>query len=82
VGQSVRDYCNDQHAIQADIYRRFDLSFDYFGRSSSVQNHALTQHFYGLLDAAGLIEERDVQQVWSPLSDAGRASPSSPPATN
>ena len=25
-----------------------------------------TQHFYRRLDAAGLIEERDVQQVWSP----------------
>ena len=30
------------------------------------QNHALTQHFYRRLDAAGLIEERPVRQVWSP----------------
>jgi methionyl-tRNA synthetase len=65
-GQDVRTYCDEQHAIQADIYRRFGLSFDHFGRSSSPQNHALTQHFYRRLDAAGLIEERDVQQVWSP----------------
>ena len=52
-------------------YRRtstadFGLSFDHFGRSSSPQNHALTQHFYRRLDAAGLIAERDVEQVWSP----------------
>jgi hypothetical protein len=53
-------------ARQADIYRRFGLSFDYFGRSSSPENHGLTQHFYRRLDAGGLIEERDVQQVWSP----------------
>jgi len=65
-GQDVRTYCNEQHAIQADIYRRFSLSFDHFGRSSSPQSHALTQHFYRHLDTAGLIEERDVQQVWSP----------------
>ena len=65
-GQDVRAYCNEQHAIQADIYRRFSLSFDHFGRSSSPQNHALTQHFYRRLDAAGLIDERDIQQVWSP----------------
>jgi methionyl-tRNA synthetase len=65
-GKDVRAYCNEQHAIQADVYRRFGLSFDHFGRSSSPQNHALTQHFYRRLDAAGLIDERDVRQVWSP----------------
>src|SRR5262249_28043323 len=37
----------------------------HFGRSSSPQNHALTQHFYRRLAAAGLIEEREVEQVWS-----------------
>ena len=65
-GQDVRTYCDEQHAIQADIYRRFGLSFDHFGRSSSPQNRALTQHFYWRLDAAGLIDERTVRQVWSP----------------
>ena len=65
-GQDVRAYCNEQHTIQADIYRRFGLSFDHFGRSSSPQNHALTQHFYRRLNAVGLIDERDIQQVWSP----------------
>ncbi len=64
--QDVRTYCDEQHALQADVYRRFGLSFDHFGRSSSPQNHALTQHFYHRLDAAGLIEERLVRQVWSP----------------
>jgi len=68
-GQDVGTFCEQQHAIQADIYRRFDLSFDHFGRSSSPQNHALTQHFYRRLDAAGLIAERDVEQVWSPTDD-------------
>ena len=44
-GEDVRHYCDEQHAIQADVYRRFGLSFDHFGRSSCRQNHALTQHF-------------------------------------
>ncbi len=65
-GQDARTFCDQQHAIQADIYRRFGLSFDHFGRSSSPQNHALTQHFYRKLDAAGLIEERELAQIWSP----------------
>ena len=62
----AQEFCDREHVRQADIYRRFGLSFDYFGRSSSPENLALTQHFYRRLDAAGLIEERNVQQVWSP----------------
>ena len=69
-GQDVRTFCDEQHAIQADIYRRFGLSFDHFGRSSSRQNHALTQHFYNKLDAAGLIEERELSQTWSAADHA------------
>jgi methionyl-tRNA synthetase len=65
-GLDVRAYCDAQHAIQADVYRRFGLSFDHFGRSSCRQNHALTQAFYRRLDAAGLIAERELRQVWSP----------------
>src|SRR6266699_457523 len=69
-GLAVADYCARQHEIQAGIYRRLGLSFDYFGRSSSPRNHALTQHFYRCLDARGLIEERTLNQVYSP--DDGR----------
>jgi methionyl-tRNA synthetase len=65
-GLNARAFCDSQHAVQADIYRRFGLSFDHFGRSSSPQNHELTQHFYRVLDSAGLIQERDVRQIWSP----------------
>jgi methionyl-tRNA synthetase len=64
--QNVRKFCDEQHALQADIYRRFRLSFDYFGRTSSHQNCELTQHFYRRLDEAGMIEERSVSQIWSP----------------
>ncbi|QCI67336.1 methionine--tRNA ligase [Phreatobacter stygius] len=65
-GVAVADYCRRQHAAQADIYRRLNLSFDHFGRSSSPRNHALTQHFFHCLDAQGFIEERVLQQVYSP----------------
>ncbi|MFC3070334.1 methionine--tRNA ligase [Phenylobacterium soli] len=64
-GQSVRDYCDEQHRIQYDIGRRFGLSWDYFGRSSSPQNHRLTQRFAQSLWEAGFIEERVTQQVYS-----------------
>jgi methionyl-tRNA synthetase len=64
-GLDVAEYCRRQHELQAEVYRRFDLSFDYFGRSSSPQNHELTRHFADRLAEQGFIEERDVKQVYS-----------------
>jgi methionyl-tRNA synthetase len=64
-GQDVGDYCDDQHRIQHEIGRRFGLSWDHFGRSSSPQNHRLTQRFAQSLWEAGFIEERVTQQVYS-----------------
>ncbi|KNG92622.1 methionine--tRNA ligase [Pseudaestuariivita atlantica] len=64
-GQPVAEFCADMHATQAKIADGFRLSFDHFGRSSSPQNHALTQHFAGRLADAGLIEEVSEKQVYS-----------------
>ncbi len=64
-GQPVAEYCAEMHDIQADIARRFGLSFDYFGRSSSPQNHKLTQHLAGKLAENGLISEVAEKQVYS-----------------
>ena len=63
-GLDVRTYCDIQHQRQKDVYMRFGLSFDYFGRSSSPQNHELTQHFFRMLDKNGFIEEREIQQIY------------------
>ena len=72
-GSDVAAYCERQHELQADIYRRLCLSFDHFGRSSSPQNHALTRHFFRRLDERALIAERILDQVFSP--DDGRFLP-------
>ncbi|MCA0928732.1 methionine--tRNA ligase [Ruegeria profundi] len=64
-GKPVAEYCADMYAVQADIAKRFGLSFDHFGRSSSEQNKRLTQHFAGKLDDAGLIREVSEKQVYS-----------------
>ena len=72
-GQPVAEYCAELHDMQADIARRFGLSFDYFGRSSSPQNHRLTQHFAAKLADNDLIEEVREKQVYS--IDDGRFLP-------
>ena len=63
--QEVNEFCKEQHEIQADIYRRFAMSFDYFGRSSSKQNLELTQHIAKKLEENGYIEEKTIKQVYS-----------------
>lgn len=64
-GLAVADYCQRQYERQADVYQRFGLSFDHFGRTSSPENHELTQHFYQRLDENGFIEEREISQMYS-----------------
>ena len=64
-GKPVDEFCADMWAVQAEIAQGFRLSFDHFGRSSSPQNHRLTQHFAGKLAEAGLIEEVMEKQVYS-----------------
>ncbi|TDL79687.1 methionine--tRNA ligase [Palleronia sediminis] len=65
-GKPVAEYCAEMWTVQKKLSDGFRLSFDQFGRSSSPQNHALTQHFAGRLDAEGLIEEVVETQVYSP----------------
>lgn len=62
---SVDVYCAEMHNVQHKLAQGFSLSFDYFGRSSSARNHALTQHFAGCLAAAGFIREKTEQQIYS-----------------
>ena len=64
-GLDVAEFCREQYEVQRSLGARFRLDWDHFGRSSSKQNHELTQHFAQRLDAAGLLEERSMQQVYS-----------------
>ncbi|MCR9271212.1 MAG: methionine--tRNA ligase [Hyphomonadaceae bacterium] len=70
---SVQAYCDEQHDIQRAAGEGFSLSYDWFGRSSSDENKALTQHFAQVLEEKGLIEERVSKQVYS--VDDGRFLP-------
>jgi len=63
--QDISEYCEEMHAVQAQLADGFRLSFDHFGRSSSQENHKLTQHFAGQLEAAGLIKEVIETQIYS-----------------
>jgi len=64
-GKPVEEFCAEMHAVQSEIADGFRLSFDHFGRSSSAQNHSLTQYFAGKLADNGFIQEISEKQVYS-----------------
>src|SRR6056297_2012100 len=64
-GEPVGEYCARMWQVQKDLADGFGLSFDHYGRSSSPENHRLTQHLAGKLFEAGLIEEVTEKQVYS-----------------
>lgn len=64
-GQEVEAFCDEQHDVQADIYRRFGLSFDWFGRTSRRPNHEITQEIFTGLERNGFIEKRSLRQIYS-----------------
>ena len=63
--EDVATFCRKQHAAQKKACDGFALSFDHFGRSSSIQNHELTVHFARELWKRGHLELRTSKQVYS-----------------
>jgi methionyl-tRNA synthetase len=64
-GQSIGAYCREWHEVQKSVSEKFALSWDYFGRSSSPQNHRLTQDFARALWKNGHLDVRTTRQVYS-----------------
>ena len=64
-GMDIQAYCDMNHARHAQAYKDFNLSFDFFGRTSTEQNKEMTYHIFEKLDANGFIEEKTIKQVYS-----------------
>lgn len=61
----VEKYCDQYHARNRKIGEGFNLSFDYFGRTSSEQNKEMTYHIFSQLDKNGYIAEKTMKQIYS-----------------
>lgn len=64
-GMNVQDYCDMYYKRHADIYKGFELSFDFFGRTSTEENKEATYHIFEQLDKNGYVEEKVIKQVYS-----------------
>ena len=61
----IGQYCMEMWNKQKQLSEGFNLSFDHFGRSSSTENHKLTQSFAKALSANGMIDEVREKQIFS-----------------
>lgn len=61
----VKEYCQRMYETQKNIYARFNLAFDYFGKTSTESNKHLTQEIFSKLDQNGYIVEKTIQQYYS-----------------
>lgn len=64
-GKPVEEYCDEMYEVQKDIYERFGLNFDYFGRTSDEENHEITQDIFLKLKENGYIKEETSFQLYS-----------------
>ncbi|RZC42962.1 methionine--tRNA ligase, cytoplasmic [Asbolus verrucosus] len=62
-GLSCQDICSKYYAIHRDIYEWFNISFDYFGRSSAPEQTELCQDLFLQLNNNGFMFTESVEQL-------------------
>ncbi len=65
-GVSPRELCDRYHKIHEDIYRWFNIKFDYFGRTSTPKQTEIVQHIFSCVDRNGYITEKETEQLYCP----------------
>ena len=65
-GVTPRELCDHYHEIHKDIYKWFDINFDYFGRTSTEKQTEIVQDLFKKVDAAGYIREGEIDQLYCP----------------
>ena len=65
-GVTPRELCDKYHEIHKEIYKWFNISFDYFGRTSTEKQTEIVQHIFNKVDENGYITEREMTQLYCP----------------
>ena len=68
-GVTPRELCDHYHAIHRDIYKWFNIDFDYFGRTSTPKQTEIVQDIFKRCDANGYITEKETEQLYCPKCD-------------
>lgn len=65
-GVTPRELCNRYHKIHKEIYEWFNISFDYFGRTSTEKQTRIVQHIFNQVNRNGYITEKTTTQLFCP----------------
>ncbi|KAK0148214.1 Methionine--tRNA ligase, cytoplasmic [Merluccius polli] len=62
-GLTPQQICDKYHAVHADIYRWFQVDFDYFGRTTTQKQTEIAQNIFWRLHERGFLLEDTVEQL-------------------
>jgi methionyl-tRNA synthetase len=65
-GLSPQEICDKYYRKHKEIYEWFNISFDYFGRTSTHYHHDITQDLFLKAYNNGFIFEKDLEQTYCP----------------
>lgn len=61
--KSYQEYVNEWHATHRDLFKKYDIQFDFFGQTSQDYHKEETLKWFNDLLGKGLIEKRSEQQL-------------------
>ncbi len=65
-GVTPRELCDHYHKIHKAIYEWFNISFDYFGRTSTQRHTEIVQDIFNEIYKNGYIKEEESEQLFCP----------------
>ena len=65
-GVTPRELCDHYHKIHKAIYEWFNISFDYFGRTSTQRHTEIVQDIFNEINKNGYIKEEESEQLFCP----------------
>lgn len=66
-GVTPRELCDKYHKIHSDVYKWFQIGFDYFGRTTTNQQTEIAQEIFTKLNNNGYLEEQTMKQLFCPV---------------
>lgn len=66
-GITPRELCNKYHKIHSEVYKWFQIGFDYFGRTTTTKQTEISQDIFNKLNENGYLEEQSMKQLYCPL---------------
>ncbi|AET39788.1 methionine--tRNA ligase MES1 Ecym_4776 [Eremothecium cymbalariae DBVPG len=65
-GISPRELCDKFHSIHSEVYKWFQIGFDYFGRTTTDLQTEIAQGIFTDLYNNGFLEEHSMKQLYCP----------------